>query len=251
MTLAVVCPVIEPPETAPGWGAWDRDVLVIDNTGRGAWREVCAQKGWTHVSLGWNLGVAASWNLGVELSLDAGHDAVALISSSVVWDRGLSELDRLWPEYGDPTRGLLTDEAFHATIWAEDLLVAVGRFDENFWPAYYEDNDYVRRLELAGLHTGANPIPKAKTATRCENARALNAFLVEPDFGWLGRYYARKWGGMPATETFETPFGLPVDPAWWPVVRGQLPRWGDFLPPAPVPIDADPDWLDTITGTGE
>lgn len=224
MRLLVACPVVQAPGLVPGWRTWDRPVLVIDNTERAAWLRPCSEQRWPYLTVGTNIGVAASWNLAAAYAREHGYHYLALISSSVVWHSGLGQLDRLL-DFADPDRGLLTELAFHATVWALPLLDRLGRFDENFWPGYYEDNDWVRRLDCAGEHTGANPIPKVEIDATSEPAQSLlSGAIRQPDFGLLGRYYAHKWGGMPGNETWCQPFGLPVPLWWWPVLHG-LPRW--------------------------
>jgi hypothetical protein len=133
-------PVIQPPSKVPAWETWDIDpdrLVLIDNTGRCDWRALAGRTGWHYYSLGTNIGVAASWNLARALLLDGWCPPtvtqVGLISSSVYWNRGLSEYDQAARTEGDD-RGLLTNDAFHASIWSKRLLRALGRFDENFYP---------------------------------------------------------------------------------------------------------------------
>lgn len=235
--LMIACPVVQAPAACPGHLTWDRPVLIIDNTERLSWERVCRENDWPHISLGCNLGVAASWNLAYSLALCSGGSCdsarqrirppeyLGLISSSVIWEQGLSQLDRCVDAIADPARGMLTDLAFHAQVWSMQLLFELGSFDENFWPAYHEDNDWVRRLECSGLHTGANPMPKAEVDAICENAANLRSgAIAPPDFAWQIRYYAQKWGGPPGEERWCQPFGLDVPLSWWPVIRG-VPRW--------------------------
>jgi GT2 family glycosyltransferase len=82
------------------------------------------------------------------------------------------------------------------------------QFDESFIPAYHEDNDYHRRLQLAGfgdrifgvnlpfLHYGS------ATINRSEKAKAAWA----PKFAACQAYYVSKWGGLPGHEIFTYPF---------------------------------------------
>jgi hypothetical protein len=41
---------------------------------------------------------------------------------------------------------------FSALVLTDRLLKSVGYFDENFYPAYYEDDDYSVRVHLSNLH---------------------------------------------------------------------------------------------------
>lgn len=73
-----------------------------------------------------------------------------------------------------------------------------------------EDNDYVRRLELAGLHTASNPIPKVgrEILPGSETFGAtLTSGVIDPScYGMNLDRYAVKWGGPPGAETFTIPY---------------------------------------------
>lgn len=88
----------------------------------------------------------------------------------------------------------------------------VGRFDENFNPAYFEDNDTHRRIKLAGYEGGAlAPYWHFRSGSfRVDPERRRQ---VQATFDNCKRYYCEKWGapfdsGSPVgRETFLTPFG--------------------------------------------
>ena len=44
--------------------------------------------------------------------------------------------------------GLLTEEAWHCIGFTRKTFDKVGMFDEQFYPGYYEDNDYGYRLKI-------------------------------------------------------------------------------------------------------
>jgi GT2 family glycosyltransferase len=83
------------------------------------------------------------------------------------------------------------------------------QFDEGFQPAYHEDNDYHRRLQLAGLGDrifGVNlPFLHYGSATIKRSPEAQAAFA--PKFAQCQQYYITKWGGLPGAETYTIPFG--------------------------------------------
>jgi GT2 family glycosyltransferase len=89
-------------------------------------------------------------------------------------------------------------------------LETIGCFDENFFPAYCEDQDYARRGALAGLveencadtnvlHAGSSAIFASPELMR------RNAFTQAENIA----YYLRKWGDHAGRERFSTPFGHP------------------------------------------
>ena len=86
--------------------------------------------------------------------------------------------------------------------------LSMSGFDENFYPAYYEDNDADRRLMLEGLHRTQVILPSWVH----DNSSTLYDGSIEyqkahwVSFNKNGLYYQRKWGGMPGSEQFTTPF---------------------------------------------
>jgi len=88
----------------------------------------------------------------------------------------------------------------------------IGTFDENFNPAWYEDNDAHRRIKLLGY--------KAITTTAAPMIHfggATTALLEIADSSKSRAYYIRKWGGIPNShpydgvkEHFATPYDDPA-----------------------------------------
>lgn len=87
-------------------------------------------------------------------------------------------------------------------------LRTIGLFDENLIPCYFEDCDWGRRANLAGLQMGE--LKQTKTV----HYGSL-AWQVDPDLHaqmqitnpLSAQYFARKWGGLPGgQEVYERPF---------------------------------------------
>lgn len=77
-------------------------------------------------------------------------------------------------------------------------------YDERFWPAYYEDNDYRRRMEDAGfgffrVETGA-ALQSDSTRRRLSTADAAK---LERRVARNHAYFIQKRGGPPWAERFE------------------------------------------------
>lgn len=88
------------------------------------------------------------------------------------------------------------------------------QFDEGFIPAYHEDNDYHRRLKLAGFGEkifGVN-VPFLHYGSGTLNSNPTLREGWAPKFAACQAYYQRKWGGMPGTEVYQTPFQPELDP---------------------------------------
>ena len=97
----------------------------------------------------------------------------------------------------------------------------VGMFDENFYPAYYEDNDHFRRVALStakavgvdnfkAIH-GEAPNWGSCTVNSDPTLQRKNSVT----FTNLREYFVKKWGGEPGKETFGTPYNKKVPLDFW------------------------------------
>lgn len=196
-------------------------VIVIDNTQDGAIAKVAAN---VHASVAMrrNAGVAASWNWGVRVALAAGAEFVTLCSTSVRFDDGAQRLCKtadLFAENGQMPWGFESLLGWKMITLGRRTLETVGPFDERFWPAYFEDNDYIWRMRCAGIlePAGADrslrkiPWIGALDYPVVEDAHAIkNVDGLEVDFVALQAYYELKWGGPPGEELFTEPQTEPI-----------------------------------------
>ena len=158
---------------------------------------------------GHNLGVAASWNLGMKMTPDARWWFVCGFDMSF----GPGDLERL-ADYMDMASGPVLGfiEGFSAFALNRECLETVGYFDENFHPAYFEDNDYTRRVTLAG-------VPTLQVGPHGSKHVGSATIFSDPDyrdqnhrtFELNKAYYLLKWGGMPGQERYNLAFNHPVD----------------------------------------
>lgn len=166
-----------------------------------------------------NLGVAASWNMGIDELEKMSYEWLIVCSEAVVFGAagGRDFVEQLGDEpWYDSTFG------WHLVAFRRDTIERVGRFDENFYPAYLEDTDYLTRLHLAGLpsprenhlpHTWISDVDASDHGTE----HSLRKQLVTVDLGTLGAYYARKWGMPQPGHAWAHPFNDETkDWRWWP-----------------------------------
>lgn len=94
----------------------------------------------------------------------------------------------------------------------------IGDFDENFYPAWFEDNDSHRRAKLLGYREICT------TAAPTVHFGGVSTSMMEnPDSSISRDYYIRKWGGVPwpESEIYTTPYNDPkLNPAQWRVGGG-------------------------------
>jgi GT2 family glycosyltransferase len=87
-----------------------------------------------------------------------------------------------------------------------DMMEDVGDWDTVF-TQYFCDNDYYRRVRLAGWETICTDLKVEHVGSQTIHSdpalmnRNRATFLLYRD------YYARKWGGEPGSETFNVPWG--------------------------------------------
>jgi GT2 family glycosyltransferase len=161
-----------------------------------------------------NLGVAASWNLILRTGFASGRQSV-LIGSNDTFLRLGSLAAAL---AGDPEVGIRHLCAWNFFLIRRFVLEEVGWFDENFYPAYKEDQDYSYRCALAGVRranvdgAGGEHVGSA-TINSDQRYRGRNGYTHD----WNGRYYAEKWGGDAGQERYVRPFDRAgKDWRWWP-----------------------------------
>lgn len=184
--------------------------VVVDNGGGLRFSGAKLPPNTDVISPGRNLGVAASWNL----VLDQYDDYVIFSNDDVLlepnliglFEKAAVESDALFvfPKMDPPT-------TFCVFLLKKEGHRVVGRFDERFWPCYYEDCDYHRRIKDKGIkehifegagyqHLGNGTI---KSMTAAENTRLHQQMEKSCD------YYVAKWGGPPGSETRTTPAEVP------------------------------------------
>lgn len=182
-----------------------------------------------------NKGVAASWNLGIKTAINRFDCNYFFVPNNDILLHS-EAVDRLIEATG-PTSAVLTtgfdvcglvnqpedvffmpppgkgelSEApeFSCFLLTKKAISKVGYFDENFYPAYFEDNDYHYRIKMAGekalkIHDALYFHYGSRTIRDNPDVRAVsNRFYLENK-----AYFVRKWGGEPGREKYKYPFGF-------------------------------------------
>lgn len=184
------------------------DVYVIRNAAPA--EAVCAEwekKGVYICRPGYNVGVAGSWNFSCGVAWERGHDAITILNDDIQLLDPLTLDEFRRAASADPKRMLVMGQGWSAFCWTRTLWDALGPWDEGYWPAYWEDLDMARRLQLAGIpivginkfchhegsdtiHNGGEAVKKLHVDTFCHNEK---------------RYFT-KWGGGFGKEQFTVPW---------------------------------------------
>lgn len=171
-----------------------------------------------------NLGVAAGWNQGIKRAMKDGYRYAIIVNDDILLEKNAikdafeyllnSDAIIVSPNFCVPERDGLrmyfdrnigVNESIHWSCYVVDmykLIEICGWFDENFFPAYFEDNDMYYRIHLAGQ--------KHYLVTRngfYHKQSATTGVLITKDhWNYCENYYRAKWGGIPGEERFTKPF---------------------------------------------
>ncbi len=176
---------------------------------------------------GWS--VAKSWNYGLDLAIKDGHDHILISNDDVVYSPGaVAHLSR-WlynnPEYDMVTPNNSNEPVWHKVDESPDFSAfmvtkayrdKVGTFDENFQPAYFEDNDAHRRQLLLGVKSAKICwVTIEHRGSQTQNS-VENGIVTSPMFEENRSYFGAKWGGFPGDEKFDHPYNDPkLSPRDW------------------------------------
>ncbi len=152
-----------------------------------------------------NLGVSASWNMLMDYAQRAKYTHVLMLNDDIYLGMTEQEIQAFIKNTpnADFFCGLQNWCVFILPVatWNK-----IGNFDENFFPAYFEDNDYYYRmlLEKSNMHftPKLNPLVYRNSMTIAKEPSINNNFMNNR------AYYIRKWGGLPSNESYRKPFNL-------------------------------------------
>jgi hypothetical protein len=169
---------------------------------------------------GFNLGVGPSWNLIIKANIQAPWWLIT--SNDMQFQPGcLSRLvDDMDRAAGTPHLARIVighdrkwGHHFGAFALNAECVDTVGWFDENIQPIYYEDTDYIARMERAKKYGFTlTDIDSESTHVGEQSWKTDSHNAVGNKRSWdLNRdYFDSKWaatGGVPLSAQFDTPFG--------------------------------------------
>lgn len=156
--------------------------------------------------------VAHVWNKAIQMTRDWGKpDYMVVTGDDVVFGqdtlRNLTEQADAHPEALFVYPRVMQSQMFCVYLAKQAVFDRVGRFDERFFPAYFEDNDFCRRMRLAGIE----PLPVDGDGYLHDVSSTLAKFNPpemeehHTQFRENERKYVAKWGGLPGHEIYDTP----------------------------------------------
>jgi len=241
-TLAIIIPYIDSPEYTRGVldslkTKEQYHLIMIDNaSGKDCDKlngELKRRENTTLIRNDQNVGCASAWNQGMAMALkEKSVDKVAVLNNDIILNREC--IDRLIKKQEELRYPVITatdmakecaapedvikmpilswqfvvdEPEFSCFLISREGYGLIGEFDERFYPAYFEDNDYHYRAKLLKkrlvktstalyYHYGSRTI-KGNVAIK----ETVNAYYEQNR-----EYYKEKWGGEPGEEKYKIPF---------------------------------------------
>lgn len=201
MKYLIILPVVDEETTAGCLYTIDKDIAqnicIVDNSGTNF---ASKYKVGEIVPQSENVGVSRSWNIGVRKVLESDLDYLIILSATMRFSAGMRDFIKHL-ELNLNVWGLETQHGWHCIALSRKTLETIGYFDENFYPGYYEDSDYIRRMEVAGFHnpmSKTNRIPKVDILAGFEgNAHAIRKAKINVNMEACRQYFIDKWGYEP------------------------------------------------------
>ena len=207
-----------------------QDYVIVNNGGDQIYKEIQAIISQPHPYIQnfhvnnniSNIGVAPSWNLVIKSFMHSPYWII--VNHDVAFEEGfLEEMNELaqyenvkliFGQEGDDGYG-----SFDLFLMKSSLIQSHGLFDENLYPAYCEDLDYIMRLINKPVNTinfmrkkyshgGSFDYSKTGSQTRRADSK-LNEKIV---YAWKKNweYMNKKWGeGWWDYNPYKTPFNIP------------------------------------------
>lgn len=148
-----------------------------------------------------NLSVAGSWNRLCQY-IFAKHDCALILNDDIYLGRKEYEIDLLINNHHHDF--YLSMFEWSVFIIPKKTYIKVGMFDEDFHPAYYEDNDYMYRMKMAGIRPFKIPFLNPiiyKNSQTIEKSPLIMTYAKSNKLRYIS-----KWGGEPNNEKFTKPF---------------------------------------------
>jgi GT2 family glycosyltransferase len=150
-----------------------------------------------------NLGVAKSWNMLMDYSDKIGATHVLILNDDIYLGKNETDLYMLIKNNLDAD----FINSFHnwcSYILRVDIWKKAGMFDEEFFPAYFEDNSFDYKMTLVGAKktwtSFLDPIVYRNSMTIAKDPTLNQKFMQNKQM------YIQMWGGLPTEEKYLTKF---------------------------------------------
>jgi GT2 family glycosyltransferase len=125
-------------------------LVIVDNSGLRTWqpKQPAAVKNLWVLQIPYGLGLVGAWNLIVKSTPYAPY--WVLVNDDAHFEPGALEVIAAHANPEGVGHPLITPK-WTCMVLGEEAVRTVGLYDERFYPLYFDDNDYERRLNIAGV----------------------------------------------------------------------------------------------------
>lgn len=163
---------------------------------------------------GMNLGVARSWNFLLEKCYTENLTPFIASSDLIIGSEIDSAFNLILNEEPDTMWHLHASNFFYLPL---KVYTELGPYDEFFWPAYYEDCDYIYRVKLKQNYISRKEFLPNEVSVKIEHLKSQTVRgkcsndikqIIQTGHQKNKKYYEMKWGGALEAEKYTTPFNL-------------------------------------------
>jgi GT2 family glycosyltransferase len=140
------------------------------------------------IDMPFNLGVASSWNLGIKMLPFESRWFIS--SADCVFAPG--DLDLLKTAKTDALTLCDKFPYYQTFVVGEEVVKSIGLFDEGLHPIYFEDNDFERRMNKAGLRVDRLPLQLGHDNSSTINSDVKFSLRNEVTFRNNRNYFDKK-----------------------------------------------------------
>lgn len=172
-------------------------LVVVDNSGTQSWdvpHNPNVKNCW-HIRVPYGLGLTGAWNLIIKSTPYAPY--WLLINDDAWFEPGALQMvaENVDP---DAMNFLQCEPKWSAPVFGQRVIEEVGLYDERFYPIYFDDNDFERRIDYAGIEKKYIP-----AVVHHENSSTLNSgFQAENNRTYLANlaYWQKKQADQDFTQ---------------------------------------------------
>jgi GT2 family glycosyltransferase len=176
------------------------NIFVLDNGNQGI-----LQNGVTIKENEKNIGVGASWNWLCDQIFQVAENAL-ILNDDIYLGKKEKDIEDLLHKKKNKGCLLKATPDWCAFVLPKRIYEKVGKFDECFFPAYYEDNSYKYRMKLQGISVlntpELNPLVYKSSSSLAKDPSILEQSKINKAL------YIDMWGGEPNQEKYKIPFNL-------------------------------------------
>jgi GT2 family glycosyltransferase len=178
----------------------DTEIFIVDNGNQSI---ITREKKFAIYKPAENLGVAKSWNIIMDYAdkLDATH--VLMLNDDIYLGKTEHEIKMLI-QNNENVDFINSFYNWCSYILKVEAWKIAGKFDEDFFPAYFEDNSFDYKMTLSGRKktwtSFLDPLIYRNSMTIAKDPALNNRFEHNRQL------YIRMWGGIPTEEKYLTKF---------------------------------------------